>query len=98
MLEIEREDGKKRLLRLTVDSGGCSGFQYNFSLDEKAQSDDRVFEKDGATLVVDGISFDFVKGSTVDFTEELMRSSFMVTSNPNASAGCGCGASFVRKP
>ncbi|KAF0899916.1 hypothetical protein E2562_025482 [Oryza meyeriana var. granulata] len=67
-----------KMLRLSVEAGGCSGFQYSFSLDDKKNSDDRVFEKDGVKLVVDDVSYDFVKGATVDYEEELIRSAFVV--------------------
>ncbi|KAL3693408.1 hypothetical protein R1sor_007059 [Riccia sorocarpa] len=98
--ELEREEGpegQKKMLRLSVDGGGCSGFLYNFSLDDNLKPDDRLFEKDGAKVVVDELSLSFVKGATVDFSEELIRASFTVSSNPNAASGCGCGASFTAK-
>lgn len=93
----EGEGEEKAMLRLSVEGGGCSGFQYSFELDAKQRPGDRVFERDGAKLVVDGISFPFVKGATVDYTEELIRSAFAVVTNPNSSASCGCGASFTAK-
>ncbi|KAF8733096.1 hypothetical protein HU200_015461 [Digitaria exilis] len=68
-----------KMLRLRVEAGGCSGFQYSFSLDDKKNSDDKVFETDGVKLVVDDISYDFVKGATVDYEEELIRSAFVVS-------------------
>ncbi|KAF9598730.1 hypothetical protein IFM89_031398 [Coptis chinensis] len=71
----DKETGK--MLRLSVETGGCSGFQYAFLLDDKSNSDDRIFEKDGVKLVVDNISYDFVKGATVDYVEELIRSAFV---------------------
>lgn len=81
-----------------VDSGGCSGFQYTFSLDQKVpDADNLVFERDGAKVVVDTVSWDFLKGSTVDYEEEMIRRSFLVTDNPNVEAGCGCGSSFSVK-
>ncbi|BBN06493.1 iron-sulfur cluster assembly 2 [Marchantia polymorpha subsp. ruderalis] len=98
--EIQQEegpDGQKKMLRLSVDGGGCSGFLYNFSLDDSLKPDDRLFEKDGAKVVVDEVSLSFVKGAVVDFSEELIRASFTVASNPNAESGCGCGASFTAK-
>ncbi|CAM6100067.1 unnamed protein product [Calypogeia fissa] len=98
--EIQMEDGAagpKKMLRLSVEGGGCSGFLYNFSLDDKQNSDDSLFEKNGATVVIDDISLSFVKGATVDFSEELIRASFTVATNPNAASGCGCGASFTAK-
>ncbi|KAK7244901.1 hypothetical protein RIF29_39730 [Crotalaria pallida] len=88
-------DGK--LLRLSVETGGCSGFQYVFNLDQTVNSDDRVFEKEGIKLVVDDISYDFVKGATVDYVEELIRSAFVVTENPSAVGGCSCKSSFMVK-
>ena len=85
-------------LRLSVEGGGCSGFQYNFELDsEDISDDDRVFERDGAALVVDDSSLEFVRGSTIDFTEEMIRSSFIVSNNPNSESACGCGSSFALK-
>lgn len=84
-------------LRVKVDSGGCSGFQYSFNLDANTEEDDRVFTKDGVTIVVDEISMEFLKGSTIHYTEELIKSSFEVTENPNAESSCGCGNSFVAK-
>ncbi|KAH9309162.1 hypothetical protein KI387_037073, partial [Taxus chinensis] len=65
------------MLRLSVEGGGCSGFQYSFNLDDKQNPDDRVFEKAGIKLVVDEVSYGFVKGATIDYVEELIRSSFM---------------------
>lgn len=80
-------------LRLAVSGGGCSGFQYGFSFDETLQPDDRAFERDGVTLVVDETSLDLVKGAEVDFVEDMMGASFQVK-NPNAASSCGCGNSF----
>lgn len=85
------------MLRLSVETGGCSGFQYAFNLDDRFNSDDRVFEKEGIKLVVDNISYDFVKGATVDYVEELIRSAFIVTENPSAVGGCSCKSSFMVK-
>uniref|UniRef100_A0A7N0UAS0 Core domain-containing protein n=1 Tax=Kalanchoe fedtschenkoi TaxID=63787 RepID=A0A7N0UAS0_KALFE len=77
--ELQNEGSSEgRLLRLAVETGGCSGFQYKFELDSKTDSDDRIFERDGVKLVVDKISYDFVKGATIDFVEELIRSAFVV--------------------
>jgi iron-sulfur cluster assembly accessory protein len=94
----QQEAGSERLgLRVAVDSGGCSGFQYTFSLlDEPVpQKDDRVFERDGALVLVDSVSFEFLKGATVDYSEELIRASFQIVDNPNTEQGCGCGTSFA---
>ncbi|KAI9122341.1 hypothetical protein K1719_007030 [Acacia pycnantha] len=88
-------DGK--MLRLGVETGGCSGFQYVFNLDDRINSDDRVFEREGVKLVVDNVSYDFVKGATVDYVEELIRSAFVVMENPSAVGGCSCKSSFMVK-
>ncbi len=90
---IMAKDASKKVLRLTVDSGGCSGFQYQFKLTDEAQKDDLVFTYEGATLAVDQISFEFVKGAMVDYVQELIGAAFVIK-NPNASSSCGCGSSF----
>ncbi|KAE8098553.1 hypothetical protein FH972_016606 [Carpinus fangiana] len=87
----------EKMLRLSVETGGCSGFQYVFDLDDKTNSDDRVFEQEGVKLVIDNISYDFVKGATVDYVEELIRAAFVVTENPSAVGGCSCKSSFMVK-
>ncbi|NXD75657.1 ISCA2 protein, partial [Halcyon senegalensis] len=84
-------------LRLQVEGGGCSGFQYKFSLDTVINPDDRQGQRGGARVVVDVDSLAFVKGSMVDFSQELIRSSFQVVSNPQAEKGCSCGTSFSVK-
>eukprot|EP00619_Florenciella_sp_RCC1007_P006263 CAMPEP_0205904804 /NCGR_PEP_ID=MMETSP1325-20131115/953_1 /ASSEMBLY_ACC=CAM_ASM_000708 /TAXON_ID=236786 /ORGANISM="Florenciella sp., Strain RCC1007" /LENGTH=205 /DNA_ID=CAMNT_0053270631 /DNA_START=10 /DNA_END=627 /DNA_ORIENTATION=+ len=85
-------------LRISVDGGGCSGFQYVFDLDgEPIGADDCVFERDGAQVVIDEASLEFVKGATVDYVEEMIRSSFAVINNPNSESACGCGSSFALK-
>lgn len=81
-------------LRLSVSGGGCSGFQYRFELDDKAEADDVVIERDGAVVAVDGISLMYVLGSEIDFVEDLTGSYFRVN-NPNAKSSCGCGSSFA---
>lgn len=91
---IAAKQGKPAILRLAVDGGGCSGFQYRFELAELAEADDLAVETDGVTLVVDPVSLDLVAGSTVDFVESLGGAAFRVE-NPLASAGCGCGSSFA---
>jgi len=84
--ELAKEDNSKTVLRVSVSAGGCSGFQYNFDLVEQPQPDDRVFSQDGAVVVADEVSFTFLKGSKIDFEEDLIRSSFQVlhpiTSSP----------------
>jgi len=90
---IAERQGKPAILRLSVEGGGCSGFQYKFDLTEAADGDDTVSETDGVRLVVDPMSLDLIAGSTVDFVESLGGAAFKVE-NPNATAGCGCGSSF----
>lgn len=90
---IAARQGKPAMLRLAVDGGGCSGFQYRFELAERAEADDSVATRDGVSLVVDPISLDLIAGSQVDYVESLGGAAFRVT-NPNAAAGCGCGSSF----
>ena len=90
---IAEKQTKPAILRLSVEGGGCSGFQYKFDLAEAAESDDMVSETDGVKLLVDPISLDLVGGSVVDFVESLGGAAFRVE-NPNAAAGCGCGSSF----
>ena len=81
------------ILRLSVEGGGCSGFQYKFDLAGEPDGEDAVSETDGVKLVVDPVSLDLVGGSVVDFVESLGGAAFRVE-NPNAAAGCGCGSSF----
>ncbi|KAM9467052.1 iron-sulfur cluster assembly 2 homolog, mitochondrial [Clarias gariepinus] len=88
---------KGEYLRIQVEGGGCSGFQYKFSVDMVKNDDDRVFEQDGVAVIVDEDSMEFVKGATIDFSQELIRSSFQVLRNPQAEHGCSCGSSFSVK-
>ncbi|MGH6968402.1 MAG: iron-sulfur cluster insertion protein ErpA [Stellaceae bacterium] len=88
-----QENLPNAFLRLAVSGGGCSGFQYGFSFDEVLQPEDRAFERDGVTLVVDETSLELVKGAEVDFVEDMMGAAFQVK-NPNAASSCGCGNSF----
>jgi len=90
---IAARQDKPAILRLAVDGGGCAGFTYKFELAPEAESEDQVVETDGVKLVVDPVSLDLVKGSAVDFVEDLGGAAFKVT-NPNAQSGCGCGSSF----
>ena len=90
---IAGKQGKAAILRLAVEGGGCSGFQYRFGLADSIEDDDVAVQESGVTLVVDEISLDLVRGSAVDFVESLGGSAFQVT-NPNAASGCGCGSSF----
>ena len=91
---IAGKQGKPAILRLSVEGGGCSGFQYKFGLADAPQGDDLVIEQDGVRLLVDAISLDLVAGSEVDYIESLGGAAFKVT-NPNAASGCGCGSSFA---
>ncbi|CAK9188139.1 unnamed protein product [Ilex paraguariensis] len=97
MKELQVDEAKGKMLRLSIEAGGCSGFQYTFLLDDKINADDRIFERDGVKLLVDKISFDFVKGATIDYVEELIRSAFQVAANPSAVGGCSCKSSFMVK-
>ena len=90
---IAERQSKPAILRLAVDGGGCAGFTYKFELAEAPGADDTVAETDGVKLVVDPVSLDLVRGSAVDFVEDLGGAAFKVT-NPNAASGCGCGSSF----
>ena len=90
---IAEKQARPAILRLSVEGGGCSGFQYRFDLADAPEGDDMVSETDGVRLVVDPVSLDLVAGSTVDFVESLGGAAFRVE-NPNAAAGCGCGSSF----
>ncbi|MBA3838285.1 MAG: iron-sulfur cluster insertion protein ErpA [Zymomonas sp.] len=90
---IAERQQKPAILRLSVDGGGCSGFQYRFGLADEVAADDLAVETDGVRLVVDSISLDLVRGAAVDFVETLGGTAFRVE-NPQAASGCGCGASF----
>ena len=91
---ITKEGNPALMLRLSVSGGGCSGFQYGFSFDQKASEEDRVFERDGVKLVIDEVSLSLLGGAEIDYVEELVGSSFQVR-NPNAKSSCGCGSSFA---
>lgn len=103
MLELQRQSGDKPVaLRVEVEGGGCSGFQYVLRLEEGAEAatpaaGDSVFERGGAKVLVDEVSLGFLKGAVVDYEDTLMRSAFHVASNPNSEASCGCGSSFAAK-
>jgi iron-sulfur cluster insertion protein len=92
--EIGADEGRAVMLRVAVDGGGCSGFQYRFELVESAQADDLRFERDGAVVLVDEVSVPFLRGAEVEFAEELAAAEFRVR-NPNAKSSCGCGVSFT---
>jgi iron-sulfur cluster insertion protein len=90
---IEEEGNPDLKLRVFVQGGGCSGFQYGFDIDRTRQPDDIVLERDGATVLVDETSLQFLKGSVVDFVDDLIGQSFKIE-NPQATSSCGCGTSF----
>jgi iron-sulfur cluster insertion protein len=90
---VEEEKNPNLKLRVSVDGGGCSGFQYGFAFDENVNDDDTVIEKDGATMLVDVTSMQYLNGSEVDYLEGLEGARFVVN-NPNAKSTCGCGSSF----
>ena len=90
---ISAREGRPLMLRVAVDGGGCSGFQYQFDLVDAAQDDDLKIERDGAAALVDVVSLALLKGSEIDFVDELAGAEFRVK-NPNAKSSCGCGVSF----
>ncbi len=91
---IAVRQNKPPILRLSVDGGGCSGFQYRFGLADGPDGDDAIAETDGVRLVVDSVSLDLVRGCVVDYVESLGGAAFRVD-NPQAASGCGCGTSFA---
>jgi iron-sulfur cluster insertion protein len=91
-LQTQQNDPALKL-RIMVDSGGCQGFEYKFSLETNVTADDEVFEKDGVSVIIDDISLPYMRGATIDFTDELIGAHFKI-SNPNATSSCGCGTSF----
>jgi iron-sulfur cluster insertion protein len=92
LAEIAEDAGASRALRVAVAGGGCSGFQYEITLDDAAD-DDLVLEKDGQRVLVDPVSLPFLAGAVIDFSDELIGARFVVE-NPNAASSCGCGISF----
>lgn len=94
ILKVAEAEGNPALgLRISVSGGGCSGFQYSFSLDETPTADDVVISRDGARLLIDTVSLDYLKGSEIDFVEDLNGAGFQIR-NPLAASSCGCGNSF----
>ena len=92
--ELIEEEGNPALkLRVFVTGGGCSGFQYGFTFDEVANDDDATLEKNGVTLLVDPMSYQYLVGAEIDYTEGLEGAQFVIK-NPNATSTCGCGSSF----
>ena len=90
---LASREAKPVLMRVAVLGGGCSGFQYNFSFEEGRNDDDLLIQRDGATVVVDSTSLELLKGSELDYVEEMVGAAFQVK-NPNATSSCGCGNSF----
>lgn len=92
--ELLREQGREgQVLRVYIQGGGCSGFQYGFNFEEQAASDDAVLERDGVKVAVDPMSFQYLVGAEVDYREDLQGARFVIN-NPNATTTCGCGSSF----
>lgn len=90
---ILKDEPQPAMLRIAVTGGGCSGFQYDFKIDGERLDDDLVVERDGATVLIDPVSLDFLKGAEVDFVDDLIGQAFKIN-NPNATSSCGCGTSF----
>lgn len=90
---IAAREASAKLFRVSVEGGGCSGFQYRFDLVGEPESGDLVIEREGARMLIDPVSLDYLKGSEIDFVDDLMGATFRVR-NPNAQSACGCGTSF----
>jgi iron-sulfur cluster assembly accessory protein len=93
IVSVLAKEPDKNALRVSVEGGGCSGFSYKFDLTDERNDDDTVFEKDGATVLIDELSLVYMGGSVIDFVDDLIGQSFQIQ-NPNAVASCGCGTSF----
>ena len=91
--EILKKEPLGTMLRVSVEGGGCSGFQYKFDMERAKASDDLVIDRDGAVVLIDPVSVDYMAGSEIDFVDDLIGASFKVK-NPKATASCGCGTSF----
>jgi iron-sulfur cluster assembly accessory protein len=92
--EILGREAPGTMLRVSVEGGGCSGFQYKFDMEQARADDDLVISKDGATVLIDAVSLNYLKGSEIDFVDDLIGASFKIN-NPKATASCGCGTSFA---
>ena len=90
---MHEENNDQLMLRVYVQGGGCSGFEYGFDFEDKANDDDTVLENDGVKLLIDPLSFQYLMGAEIDFKEDLQGARFVI-SNPNATTTCGCGSSF----
>ena len=91
--EILGREPPGTMLRVSVEGGGCSGFQYKFDMERACADDDFVIDRDGATVLVDAVSLNYLAGSEIDFVDDLIGASFKIN-NPKATASCGCGTSF----
>src|SRR6266567_8421182 len=92
--EILKGEGAGAMLRVSVEGGGCSGFQYKFDIDRSKADDDVVIAQDGATVLIDPVSLNYMAGAEIDFVDDLIGSAFKIN-NPQATASCGCGTSFA---
>ena len=92
--EILKQEPAGAMLRVSVEGGGCSGFQYRFDIDRSKADDDIVIAQDGATVLIDPVSLNYIAGAEIDFVDDLIGASFRVN-NPQATASCGCGTSFT---
>jgi iron-sulfur cluster assembly accessory protein len=92
--EILKGEAAGAMLRVSVEGGGCSGFQYKFDVDRTKADDDIVIAQDGATVLIDPVSLNYMGGAEIDFVDDLIGASFRIN-NPNATASCGCGTSFT---
>jgi len=92
--EILSREASGAMLRVSVEGGGCSGFQYKFDIDSARADDDSLIRRDGALVLIDPVSLGYLTGSQIDFVDDLIGASFRVN-NPNAKASCGCGTSFA---
>jgi iron-sulfur cluster assembly accessory protein len=91
--EILEGEPADTMLRISVEGGGCSGFQYKFDIQRSPETEDTVIARDGATVVIDPVSLQYLAGSRIDYADELIGAAFKID-NPNATASCGCGTSF----
>jgi iron-sulfur cluster assembly accessory protein len=92
--EILEHEGAGAMLRVSVEGGGCSGFQYKFDIERAQADDDIVIAQDGATVLIDPVSINYMAGAEIDFVDDLIGASFKIN-NPKATASCGCGTSFT---
>jgi iron-sulfur cluster assembly accessory protein len=92
--EILQSEPAGTMLRVSVEGGGCSGFQYKFDMERQRAEDDLVIARDGATVLIDSVSVQYMAGAEIDFVDDLIGAAFKVK-NPNATASCGCGTSFA---